>query len=552
MNNWVFRLADDRNSVLLEFDPSAPPPDVASARAAFEASEFSGYRLNEAALAEVLADPKKTVQADPGQPAVIVVAQRQDAVLKVRIADDGLSATATVTAAYQGKHVTTMDVAVASRTAGVTTGLIMHNIAELVRLARAARPGEQVSEVIAQGKAPVPGEDAWLEQLTVTLKDRVLRPREKTDGTVDMHDLGELVTVHEGEPLMRRHPPRPGEDGLAVTGDHIAHRPGEDLALTVGDGSGISAQDSNLLVATRSGIPRRVGDSMDVDEVLTLDKVDLGTGNIDFKGCVLIKGDVAEDMQVRATGDVSIGGVVESAAVEAQGDLLVHDGIIGHKVDAERSATAKLSARLWAGGELVAKYAQNADLQSAGSVRIAKYLFHSQVSAGKDIWVGGEKHANGRLVGGRLTAGRSVQAGIVGADVGTRTPIDLSPCAREVQKRYDALKAELNTDVVQHNKLVDEFKRLKLAGPQQAPRRRQLADALKQCRARFEQNKAALALIERERDELFAQLRLIANKTLFRGVRVTLLDDVFNVSREHGPTEVLHIESELRAEPLKK
>jgi uncharacterized protein (DUF342 family) len=114
------------------------------------------------------------------------------------------------------------------------------------------------------------------------------------------------------------------------------------------------------------------------------------------------------------------------------------------------------------------------------------------------------------------------------------------------------LKSELKADVIQHNTLVDEFKRLKPAGPQQAPRRKQVADTIKQCRRHFEQNKEAVMAAEREMDALLGQLCVVATRTLYPGTRVTLLEDVFNTSREHGPTKVIFDESDLKAEALKK
>ncbi len=547
MNSVVFKLADDRSTVLLEIQASSPPPDAAALKDAFEASEFSGYYLVEDALANVLTNAAKSGN---DAPVTAVVAQRRDAELKLKIAADGLTATCSVIAAYRGKNITTLDVAVACRTGGVTNGLVMHNIAELVSKARAAQPGDEVNAIIAEGLPPVDGEDARLEPLAETIKDRVLKPRERADGTVDMHDLGDVLTVEAGAELMRRHPPRPGKDGLTVTGERIAHKPGEDCVLAVGEGSRHAAEDANLLLATRAGIPCRSGDTMDVSEVLSLDRVDLSTGNVDFQGCVLVKGDVAEDMRVHATGDISIGGVVESAVVEADGDLLVHDGIIGHQIDAAQSATAELSARLRAGGDLVAKYAQNAELQSKQSVRIAKYLFHSQVTAGDVIWIGGERRPDGRLVGGKLVAGHSVQAGFIGAEAGTRTQIDLSPLVAEVQERLDALKATMHEDITLHNGLVNELKRLKLAGAQSAPRRKELANTLKQCRQRFEQNKKILLTVEQEKVALLGGLSVVAYRSMYSGTRISLLDDLYQATWEHGPSKVVPGESGLQSEPL--
>ena len=58
--------------------------------------------------------------------------------------------------------------------------------------------------------------------------------------------------------------------------------------------------------------------------------LDYQTGNIDFIGSVVIKGDVKSGFNVKASGDIEIEGVVEDSIVETDSDVLIKLGFIGH------------------------------------------------------------------------------------------------------------------------------------------------------------------------------------------------------------------------------
>ena len=66
-----------------------------------------------------------------------------------------------------------------------------------------------------------------------------------------------------------------------------------------------------------------------VNETLTLAKVDLSTGNINFDGSLHIKGDVADGVAVDVSGSVLVEGVVARATIVAGGDIVIKNGIIG-------------------------------------------------------------------------------------------------------------------------------------------------------------------------------------------------------------------------------
>ena len=76
---------------------------------------------------------------------------------------------------------------------------------------------------------------------------------------------------------------------------------------------------------------------MTVDDTFQTKGVNVGTGNINYEGAVLVNGDVTESMQVIAKGDVTINGFVESAVIRAGGDIIITEGAMGkmHEEDCQ-------------------------------------------------------------------------------------------------------------------------------------------------------------------------------------------------------------------------
>lgn len=59
--------------------------------------------------------------------------------------------------------------------------------------------------------------------------------------------------------------------------------------------------------------------------------VSLKTGNIDFNGTVIIRGDVPTGFSIKASGDILIDGLVEAAHIEAKGSVTIVKGIVGSR-----------------------------------------------------------------------------------------------------------------------------------------------------------------------------------------------------------------------------
>jgi len=82
---------------------------------------------------------------------------------------------------------------------------------------------------VAYGRTPVQGADGRFEVLFDHMKKR--SPHLDEQGLTDFRDLGEIVTVKPGEPLMRIMDPTAGEAGLTVTGKEIPVKPGKKVSF---------------------------------------------------------------------------------------------------------------------------------------------------------------------------------------------------------------------------------------------------------------------------------------------------------------------------------
>ncbi|MEO5343673.1 MAG: FapA family protein, partial [Gammaproteobacteria bacterium SHHR-1] len=231
----------------------------------------------------------KLLDTPPGEPTPATeVAQRTDAELRIVLSRNKFRASAEITQGHGGKKIRNMDVVVAARKAGVVQGLDTKAVGQLVAKAAEAAPGTVSREVIAEGREPVEGSDVRFEQLIPTLEDRATQPKEREDGSVDMKDYGKFLSVQEGQQLMRRHPAKPGQPGLSVLGKAIPCKAVKVGRMTPGTGTEISPDDPELLIATRSGIPRRLGhgfaQGMAVEQSLSLKAVNLASGHVEFEG----------------------------------------------------------------------------------------------------------------------------------------------------------------------------------------------------------------------------------------------------------------------------
>ena len=481
------------------------------------------------------------------------ILERRDAKITIEIDKDEMSASGEISTALGGKHLSAKAILHAAQKAGVTKGFSKEELIKLAQFAAKEPPGSIVKGEIALGKDPINGKDGNIKLLVESAQERILKPKEQEDGSVDMRDLGDIICVRVGDPLAKKIPPTEGVKGVAVTGTPVEPTPGEDVSLNVGDGTTISPKNQDVLVSTRVGLPRIIDNGMEVDEVYKIKNVDVSTGHIQFEGSVIIDGDVCEGMKVIASGDISISGFVESAYLESGGDITIGSGIIGKKQDVEEQKVTDIimSVSIKAAGKVFAKYCQYADI-ACKDLRIENQMMHSIINVEERLWLGTEDKANGKLIAGYISAGSSVHAGTVGATAGSTTVITFDKRLEQIQEKLTVIEEKLEVESNATNELKEASNKLK-----KLPKDKLNPAVLNKVMSTYQHHAGLMGellnekeLVEEEKNIYMASVYIEASERIYHGVQLIVGEFQEKTKREYGPSKMRYKERKILIDPI--
>ncbi|MGY8524941.1 DUF342 domain-containing protein [Paracidovorax citrulli] len=357
-----------------------------------------------------------------------IIGEAVDGYFELEVDPDELAVRLTLHPPQAGRPVTPVDVRTALAGRGVKLPV------DESALDRAFSVGRCHDLPIVIGTPPLKGIPAKF----VNLLDK---RREEADehARIDLRDLGNLLLVQPGTPLMRRIPAVPGTAGQDVYGRVLAAPEAADTPFDDKvTGAAPDAQDPNLLIAAVAGLPSVRRRGVSVNQVVNVEAVDMHSGNIDFDGTLRVSGDIRTGMTVRVAGDVIVSGTIEAAHVECGGNVMVSGGIIG-KSDGPHDPN--VVARIECKGAVQARFIESAVVEAGGSVVVESGIRLSDVAAGDVIQAGDPATGAGSIVGGRLRAWEAVRTGSLGAPAGTATVVHVG-----LNPYSDAEKAELEAE----------------------------------------------------------------------------------------------------------
>lgn len=400
--------------------------DADSLRARVEAAGFDDFNFKAEALSMLA---RCVVDRRYGDYAI---ATRVDAEVSILITADRLRALLSTTRAYGGRPVSEERITRAVSEAGIPQELCLPEV-----IADAAGQATVTNLVIAKGVAPRSGQDSRFE-LLVDLGSEVYRPRENEHGEVDHYLQRDFVIVEEETPLLRYYPATRGIPGRDVTGRALPAKDGRVVPLPR-DVPGVRPhpEDENLLIADYKGHPVATPGGVRVDKTLVLDYVDLRTGNVEFDGSVVVKGDVSAGVLIRASGNVNVMGTVENSSVEAGGDIHVAQGMTGSESAMRGGAH---TAHIEAEHDVRAAYAGGIRISAGNDVVVKEYLSHCETLAAGQVLVG-QEGGRGLIVGGSCHGCR----GVAGRVAGTRATVPTLVSAgvhEELLQRYQQALAD--------------------------------------------------------------------------------------------------------------
>ncbi len=275
-----------------------------------------------------------------------------DAELIVVTPRDGLSAWCFVFPALNGgKNLSHGDVAAELTARGIMSGLQ----ADRINLALEEENGMKWIR-IAQGIPPVHGADAVL---TENYPHTAGTPQfvEDEDGKVDFHELNWLIKINDGDEICRFTHATKGEDGKDVFGKAVKARNGKEVRLPDGKNTVVKEAEGRILSAADGLLSYRNG-KFHVSELLEIrGDVATATGNIDAQCDVLIHGNILSGYTVKSLGSIIVKGMVDRSTLIAGKDVYIAYGMAG-------SGTGTIDA----GGTVRCKYLENVNVRATGDV----------------------------------------------------------------------------------------------------------------------------------------------------------------------------------------
>ncbi|MFZ5943682.1 MAG: DUF342 domain-containing protein [Bacillota bacterium] len=408
---------------------------------------------------------------------------------EIEKADDLLSAYMTIFPALEDEHKLTLGEIKSQLLAkGITYG-----IDEVKIMIALAEKNYVIELLIAQGRNPVHGQDGEIKYHFYE-KGVEIKPKELENGNVDFYNINLIQVVKEGQLLVEKIPATKGNPGITVTGKEIPAFNGKDVIIPIGKNLVLSTDKTKGYAACEGHVvivERRVS-VLPVFEVNG--DVDFSSGNIDFVGNVVVRGNIRDGFTVKAKGDVEIFGTVEGGNVYSSGNIFIKKGIRGLKksmVDAQ--------------GSIYSNFIEYANISAGIDVIVNEAIMHSTVNSGLTIQVGGRK---GLVVGGTSRAGKALICKNIGSNLATLTNIEvgIKPETRMIFKETTQQILQVKDNLDKTSKAVKLLMELKGKLINLPPDKEALLSKLKETKMQLEKQHEDLQLLKFELEKQIKEL----------------------------------------------
>ena len=320
---------------------------------------------------------------------------------RVRISYDEMEAYLTLPEPVMEEPYELSDVFGAIEAAGVKIGLDKEKVEAMVN--------ENYYErecVIARGIPVEEGHDGYFDYKFDA--DFNKKPAYRADGSVDYWSIHSIELVEEGQIIAEYVEPVDGSNGMSVKGKLLTAKRGRPLPPLTGRGFDRS-EDNKTYTANTTGKIEMQNNRILISPVYEISgDVGLKTGHIDFRGDVVIHGNVPTGAIIKATGTVTIDGTVEGCRIEANKDVIIRGGMLG-------AGKGVVKTR----GNLYAKFIEYATVQAEGMVETDS-LVNCKVDSNDKVYLRGKRAS---VVGGIIHAAKGVEAFNLGNDLGVKTEV---------------------------------------------------------------------------------------------------------------------------------
>lgn len=254
-------------------------------------------------------------------------------------------------------------------------------------------------------------------------------PARREDGSVDYWSIHAVELVEEGQPIATYHEPQEGANGVNVKGKMLIAKKGRPLPPLTGKGFERSS-DNIHYTSLMDGKIEMQNNRILISEVYEIHgDVGLSTGNIDFRGDVIIHGNVPTGAMIKATGSVTIDGIVEGATIKSNKDVIIRGGMLG-------AGKGMINAK----GNIHAKFFEFSTIKAEGSI-YTDSIINCEVTTNEKLYLSGKRAS---VVGGVVNAAGGVEAFNFGNDYGVKTEV------------YVGVNMELKKEINYHENCINE------------------------------------------------------------------------------------------------
>lgn len=300
---------------------------------------------------------------------------------------------------------------------------------------------------IANGTPPVHGKDGYFEYTFNPNPET--KPIIMPDGTVDYNTLGKYELVYKDQLLAVYHPLTPGKNGSNIEGEILKADDAIDLPPLKLNNVDYYKDTMEYYSCSEGKVTVKDG-TLKVTPVFVVDgNLEAATGNVDFRGDIVVKGNVYSNVTIKATENITINGHVEIANLIAGRDIILKNGMQGSGI-----------GKIKCGGNLTAKFLEQTDIVVDGNINTSAIL-NCNVTAGISINVSGKM---GAILGGKVCAAEQITASTLGNRVGVATKIvvglekDFKLAMSEIDGKIEDCKSELEDAASEYERITERLK----------------------------------------------------------------------------------------------
>ncbi len=276
--------------------------------------------------------------------------------------------------------------------------------AQVKKMVADSEPG--VKYLVASGKPVEDGADGHYEFFFDIEHKNEFKVAE--DGSIDFDGIDLIQQVHVGDKIAIYHKATKGVDGYNIYGEVVKAKNGKEVPILKGEGFMIMS-DRVTYVAKYSGAISMEDGLVNIQKVQVLHEVKITDKKINYDGVIFVRGDVNSGSEIYATGDIVIGGHLESSTIESGGNIIVAGGV-----------TCPVRGSVIAKGDISAKFFDGATIK--GKNIYSNYFTNCSIEAKGKIKTFGRQ---GMIYGGSIYSLEGVESALIGNKTGVRTILTL-------------------------------------------------------------------------------------------------------------------------------